>query len=128
MSVFGPDPGRSLIVMALFVVAMVPPHVCLHRIAQNRTESSTDHQHLPGGSCLYGRRRYGTMAVGETDPSAAAGSPEPAHFAQASGDLTIEGPTLAGSALLLGVVDVACPGDAGGRGLFRPGSRTGVSC
>lgn len=106
---------------------------------------------------LYGRRMYETMAVWETDPSAAAWSPESAHFAdtwkraekvvfsttlgqtwtertrleraftaealaraksEASGDLTIEGPTLARSALLMGVVDVIelllCPVTIGG--------------
>jgi len=101
---------------------------------------------------LYGRRMYEAMAVWETDPSAAAQSPESAKFAatwrrahkvvfsttldrvwtdrtrleprltveaverardDAAGDLTIEGPTLAKDALLLGVVDVVelllCP-------------------
>ncbi|MFI7584836.1 dihydrofolate reductase family protein [Kocuria sp. M1N1S27] len=106
---------------------------------------------------LYGRRMYETMAVWETDPSAASWSPESARFAEtwkraekivfssslgqtwtertrlereltaeavarakseASGDLTIEGPTLAGSALRLGLVDVVelllCPVTVGG--------------
>lgn len=106
---------------------------------------------------LYGRRMYETMAIWETDPSAATWSPESAHFAdtwkraekivfsstlgqtwtertrlernftaeavaraksEASGDLTIEGPTLAKSALLLGLVDVVelllCPVTVGG--------------
>ncbi|MEX5305507.1 dihydrofolate reductase family protein [Kocuria sp. CPCC 205258] len=111
----------------------------------------------PVSTYLYGRRMYETMAVWETDPSAAAWSPESARFAEtwkraekivfssslgrtwtertrlereftaeaverarseASGDLTIEGPTLAGSALLLGLVDVVelllCPVTVGG--------------
>lgn len=111
----------------------------------------------PVSTYLYGRRMYETMAVWETDPSAAAWSPESAHFAQtwkraekvvfsaslgqtwtertrlereltadavarakseASGDLTIEGPTLAKSALLMGLVDVVelllCPVTVGG--------------
>ena len=106
---------------------------------------------------LYGRRMYEAMAVWETDPSAAAQSPESAKFAatwqrahkvvfstsldrvwtdrtrleprltieaverargDAAGDLTIEGPTLAKAALLLGVVDVVelllCPVTIGG--------------
>ncbi len=111
----------------------------------------------PVSTYLYGRRMYETMAVWETDPSAATWSPESARFAEtwkraekivfssslgrtwtertrlereftaeavecarseASGDLTIEGPTLAGSALLLGLVDVVelllCPVTVGG--------------
>lgn len=111
----------------------------------------------PVSTYLYGRRMYETMAVWETDPSAATWSPESARFAEtwkraekivfssslgrtwtertrlereftaeaverarseASGDLTIEGPTLAGSALLLGLVDVVelllCPVAVGG--------------
>ncbi|WAP50855.1 dihydrofolate reductase family protein [Arthrobacter sp. ATA002] len=106
---------------------------------------------------LLGRRMYETMAVWETDPSAAEGSPESEKFAQvwqrtgkvvfssslddvwttntrlepaftleaveraraeATGDLTVEGPTLAATALLLGVVDVVelllCPAVVGG--------------
>ncbi|UWX98054.1 dihydrofolate reductase family protein [Arthrobacter zhaoxinii] len=94
---------------------------------------------------LYGRRMYETMAVWETDPSAAEESPESADFgevwkrarkvvfsrtlddvwtdrtrlereftaeaverakAETPGDLTIEGPTLAGTALVMGLVDV----------------------
>ncbi|MCC3303027.1 dihydrofolate reductase family protein [Arthrobacter sp. zg-Y895] len=94
---------------------------------------------------LYGRRMYETMAVWETDPSAADESPESASFvevwkrarkvvfsrtlddvwtertrlereltaqaverakAETPGDLTIEGPTLAGTALRMGLVDV----------------------
>ncbi|QVQ51499.1 dihydrofolate reductase family protein [Spiractinospora alimapuensis] len=101
---------------------------------------------------LYGRRMYETMAVWETDPSAADQSPASASFArtwqaadkvvfsttlpevwtkrtrlereltadavnraraESPGDLTIEGPTLAQSALKLGLVDVVevliCP-------------------
>lgn len=111
----------------------------------------------PVSTYLYGRRMYETMAVWETDPSAAAWSPESAHVAdtwkraekvvfsaslgqtwtertrfepeftaeaverarsEASGELTIEGPTPASSALLLGVVDVVelllCPVTVGG--------------
>ena len=111
----------------------------------------------PVSTYLYGRRMYETMAVWETDPSAATWSPESARFAEtwkraekivfssslgrtwtertrlereftaaalerarseASGDLTIEGPTLAGSALRLGLVDVVelllCPVAVGG--------------
>jgi dihydrofolate reductase len=93
---------------------------------------------------LYGRRMYETMTVWETDPDAAAISPESGVFAQiwqrarkvvfsttlnevrttrttvereltadvvarikaeADGDLYIDGPTLAGGALRLGLVD-----------------------
>ena len=111
----------------------------------------------PVSTYLYGRRMYETMAVWETDPSAATWSPESARFAEtwkraekivfssslgrtwtertrlereltaeaverarseASGDLTIEGPTLAGTALMLGLVDVVelllCPVAVGG--------------
>lgn len=106
---------------------------------------------------LYGRKMYETMAIWETDPSAADDSPESANFARlwqdtqkvvfsttlddvwttrtrleaaftlealeraraaTDGDLTIEGPTLAGTALALGVVDVVelliCPAVVGG--------------
>lgn len=106
---------------------------------------------------LYGRRMYETMAIWETDPAAADGSPESAVFAQmwqraekvvfsssldrvwtkrtrlepaftpealdrakagSSGDLTVEGPTLAATALRLGLVDVVelllCPVLVGG--------------
>lgn len=112
---------------------------------------------------LYGRRMYETMAIWETDPSAATWSPESGHFAdtwkraekvvfsssleqtwtertrlepeftvealaraksEAAGDLTIEGPTLAKSALLLGVVDVVelllCPVTVGGGNAVFP--------
>ncbi|MBP3044352.1 dihydrofolate reductase family protein [Arthrobacter jiangjiafuii] len=118
---------------------------------------------------LYGRRMYETMAVWETDPTAAEGSPESANFAEvwkgadkvvfsstledvwtertrlepsftlntlerakaeASGDLTIEGPTLAGTALLLGAVDVVelliCPVTVGaGTKVFPDGLKLG---
>ncbi|MDM7990435.1 dihydrofolate reductase family protein [Arthrobacter sp. zg-Y877] len=94
---------------------------------------------------LYGRRMYETMAIWETDPSAAEESPVSADFAEfwkrsrkvvfsrtlenvwtertrlereftpeaverakaeTPGDLIIEGPTLAGTALLMGLVDI----------------------
>jgi hypothetical protein len=41
MSLFGLDQGQSMAIMALFVVAVVPPHVYLHLIAKNQTKSST---------------------------------------------------------------------------------------
>lgn len=106
---------------------------------------------------LYGRKMYETMAIWETDPSAAEDSPESANFARlwqerekivfsttledvwttrtrlepaftlealdrarsgTDGDLTIEGPTLAAAALVMGVVDVVelliCPAVVGG--------------
>ena len=106
---------------------------------------------------LLGRRMYETMAVWETDPEAAEGSPESAVFArlwqgdekvvfssslddvwttrtrlepaftldavtrakaEASGDLAVEGPTLAATALQMGVVDAVelllCPVTVGG--------------
>jgi dihydrofolate reductase len=101
-------------------------------------------QGRPATTYLYGRRMYETMAVWETDPSAAEISPASAEFAriwqaatkvvfsttltsvwtsrttlerslttdvverikaEAAGDLYVDGPTLAGSALRLGVVD-----------------------
>lgn len=118
----------------------------------------------PVSTYLYGRRMYETMAVWETDPDAAAGSPESARFAEvwkraekvvfsssldrvwtertrlepaftreaferakseAAGDLTVEGPTLARSALLMGVVDVVelllCPATVGAGNKVFPG-------
>jgi dihydrofolate reductase len=112
---------------------------------------------------LYGRRMYEAMAVWETDPAAAAQSPESATFAStwqaakkvvfsatlpevwtrqtrleraltaeavasaragATGDLTVEGPALAHSALRLGVVDVVellvCPVVVGGGARVLP--------
>ncbi|MCR2783957.1 MULTISPECIES: dihydrofolate reductase family protein [unclassified Microbacterium] len=106
---------------------------------------------------LYGRRMYETMAVWETEPSAAAQSPESAAYAhtwkrarkvvfsstlgavwtkrtrlehtltaeaierakaESHGDLTIEGPTIAKSALHMELVDVVelllCPVVLGG--------------
>ncbi|WP_342025136.1 dihydrofolate reductase family protein [Arthrobacter citreus] len=109
------------------------------------------------GTYLMGRRMYETMAIWETDPSAAEESPESEKFAQiwqrtekvvfsstlddvwtartrlepaftleaverataeGCGDITVEGRTLAASALRLGVVDVVellvCPAVVGG--------------
>ena len=42
VSLFGLDEGQSMIIMILFVVAVVPPHVYLHLIAKNHSTSSTD--------------------------------------------------------------------------------------
>lgn len=109
------------------------------------------------GTYLLGRRMYETMAVWETDPSAAEGSPASEEFArlwqrtekvvfsstlddvwtsrtrlepaftleaaeraraEATGDVSLEGPTLAATALRLGVVDAVelllCPAVIGG--------------
>ena len=42
VSLFGLDEGQSMIIMILFVVAVVPPHVYLHLIAKTHSTSSTD--------------------------------------------------------------------------------------
>lgn len=115
---------------------------------------------------LYGRRMYETMAVWETDPSAAGISPASAEFArswqaatkvvfsttltsvwtsrttlerslttevveriaeESEGDLFVDGPTLAGSALRLGVVDelrlIVAPVTVGGGTRVFPGDQ-----